>query len=285
MKRDDVDGLVHVESWDYSYASISESPIIHENIKKITTNGDTKIEKSYDASGRIIEYKCYNQDKLISVKEYEYDENIKTIKTNRTGFWNGVLRYSYYFNMQLILINKYKFDEHGNEIEERQLNYSHPAWSGKTLFFYDENNKIKTRKLYDAKNRISGKVKYEHDSEGNCVKIVSLNSKGKLDYKYHFYYSEGIKIRESCFNMNGCLAWDLLIAFNSEGKKVEKKYIKQNLVFYKENYKFDSEGRRILTEVYVDKTYIDKWINKSLGFHLPVCRPGGSNVTVRKHVS
>lgn len=149
-------------------------------------NLDTfKIVRKYDEKDSLLEKFIFRNDDTYEGVTYKYNSNGNPIE--RVYFKNSKTPTS-----KIIL----KYDMFNNHTET--LYYGFDNDERKDVYKYNDQNKIIEEILF-LSNKISGKVTYSYNLDGNISEIFNYDSDGKLWSKRTQKYSSNGEIIESCF--------------------------------------------------------------------------------------
>ena len=182
----------------------------------------------------------YNNAKLESRTEYEYDENGNRTKISEYDGDGKLTEYTEAKYDGERILSETVYDGDGNKtmyMEYITLKVKHNGYEGTTTV-------TKTRETYND-GKLEHRTEYEYDENGNRTKISEYDGDGKLtEYTEAKYDGERI-LSESRYDGNGKLIRRTEDEYDENGKKLKSSvYNNGGLEGYK-SYHYDESGRLI----------------------------------------
>jgi len=186
-----------------------------------------RIITSFDEDGNILETANYdNLGKEYAKETFNYDANGRVIERRR--YQNNNLFYTY----------TYKYDNKGHNIEmNTSSNIGLPAI--KVIRKFDEKGNKIEEYGYNADSILFSKIMSKYDSSGHEIEINGYNSDGSLDDKSTFKYDEkGNRIENNHSSLEEKINEIISYKYDENNNLVEEIH-KLNGKFTKNTYKYD----------------------------------------------
>lgn len=148
-----------------------------------------------------------------------------------------------YFDRKGSLQSRYQFlyDDFGNKIE--WLIYDRSMISQRTVYFYDNNNKLKNERMVMSDGAFS-EVRYEYNDSDELIGLDMINY---FTYRHDIQYDKKSKIKT-------------IVYYNKDGSKDIEKYDEKGLKLGDKNnsYKYD-EHNNTIEEIHIGSAGISKF--------------------------
>ena len=234
-----------------------------------------------------INAKTYSQGK--NIKEYLSEELNSYFDGDgkRTGWKNTIFDSS----GKIVKIEEKKY-ENGKEITETVYNPDQTIIKN-TITEFSKNGNIKNINTYNSDQKLVGQSVYKKfDNQGNALKIVEFDSKGKVGLTYQYIYENSKKKYKNYFSNDKVINWLEKYIYGTEGKLTEIQTMdinKKTLLFskkYNEKELLTEEktfaGNFIVVSIVYSYLYDDKgtWIERKQNNETK----GSSNIVIEETV-
>ena len=135
------------------------------------------------------------------------------------------------------------FNEKGNLIENQDF-YSSGELMDKTIYKYDNFNKIEEEIVSGSDGDIKKKITFRYDEKANLIRKTEYKPDGSLIVKENYKYNERDKVIEvQDINSEGVPADRWIYKYNNKGKRIEaNRYKPDGNLYEKIIYDYDNEG-------------------------------------------
>ena len=197
----------------------------------------SQVDKTYDASGRLISSRDYTQD-FIDNTVYTYDDNGTLLSSTTTAGEH--------------LRNSCTYDGNGNLITRQNYDWYDGAPTDLYQYSYDKNGNKASETCY-LDGVLAEVNTYSYDSNGNKIEAVCFNSAGQSSADKYIYDAEGRMISEEYYNASGDFDGSYSYKYDGNGHLIERSYTNS-----------DKEVNEVITYHWNDNGQKDqaKWVRK-----------------------
>ncbi len=182
----------------------------------------------------------YGNNKVMSYKIYEYNENfrISSIKeTGSDGSIRSVEEREYY--------NKKEIEKEDIKKTTRDNYNAFGEYTGKILSEYDGNGNMIKQTWVNSDGMVQKSNEYEYDSNGNNIKTSGLNNQNeKTTYSVRTYNSNNQKTSEISYDTDGKEGDKWTYEYDKNGNMIRQTYISSYLITSTE-YEYDGNGNLV----------------------------------------
>ncbi|WP_405411675.1 hypothetical protein [Maribacter sp. Asnod1-A12] len=195
------------------------------------------------------------------IKKVDYGGRTTKISYNESGY---MTEYTYY-NQDGSFNNRttYLYDDNLNEIEVKEFNFSGEIES-KELKVYDNNILVETKGL-DSKGRLSWKIEYRNNSNGDIQELIQYNQDGKVYSRQLYEYDKNENhIQTVSFNSKENIGKKSIYQYDDKGNRIEWKLFESNgNLISSEKYEYNKKDKKTIISRYGSKNKLEYTFSKS----------------------
>lgn len=208
-----------------------------------------------DKSGNLTKKETFDNDKLHSVTQYNYQsENLISYKdfdkygnvdnsTNLEYDDDGNKIKSNHYDAENVLKSFFvmSYDRFGNLIEENRFEPDGQLlW--KDIYNYDSNGNMVEHSSYNSNGDLKYKYVYEYDSDGNETSLIKFNTNKEIEFKEAYSYINNNLLKEMIkYNSEGKISYSNKYFYNDKNDVIKIESVLDD----KFDYKYDEQNNWI----------------------------------------